>query len=43
MGAQHCDADEAHRLLVAAAQRENLEVRLIAQRIVDRATNGDAT
>ncbi len=36
MAAQRCSADEAFDLLVAASQRENVKLRVIAQRIVDR-------
>ena len=41
MAAQHCSADEAFDLLVAASQRENIKVREIARRLVDRATTPD--
>jgi GAF domain-containing protein len=37
MAAQRCPADHAFELLVAASQRENVKVRDLAQRIVDRA------
>jgi GAF domain-containing protein len=36
-----CGPDEAHQMLVAASQRENLKVREIAQRIVDETINRD--
>lgn len=38
MATQTCSADEAFDLLTAASQRENVKLRVIAQRIVDRAT-----
>ena len=38
MGAQHCDADEAFRLLVRASQRENRKLRDLAELIVARTT-----
>ncbi len=38
MATQHCSADDAFELLVSASQRENVKLRIIAQRIVDRAT-----
>jgi GAF domain-containing protein len=38
MGAQRCSDDEAFQVLVRASQRENVKLRLIAQRIVDNAT-----
>ncbi len=41
MAAQHCSAEEAFDLLVAASQRENIKVREIARRLVDRATTPD--
>jgi len=40
MARQHCSADEAFDLLVAASQRENIKVRAIAERIVERASSG---
>ena len=40
MAAQRCTADEAFDVLVAASQRENVKVRDIARRIVDRTSAG---
>ena len=39
MATQTCSADAAFDLLTAASQRENVKLRVIAQRIVDRATS----
>ncbi len=39
MAAQGCDEDTAFDFLVKASQRENLKLRDIAQRIVDRAVH----
>jgi GAF domain-containing protein len=38
MARQQCNADEAFDILVKASQRENVKVRLVAARIVERAS-----
>jgi len=43
MASQRCSANEAFDLLVAASQRENVKVRDIARRIVDRASTPSPT
>jgi len=43
MGRQRIDADAAFDLLRSASQRENVKVRDIAQRIVDRAPTPSRT
>jgi GAF domain-containing protein len=40
IGAQGCTGDEAFQLLVKASQRENIKVRDLAQRMVDRRVDG---
>jgi AmiR/NasT family two-component response regulator len=42
MGQQRVDADAAFDMLRRASQRENVKLRDIAQRVVDRATGRPA-
>jgi GAF domain-containing protein len=42
MGAQGCNADRAFDVLVRASQRENIKLRVLAQRIVDQAASRSA-
>ncbi len=42
MATQRCSADDAFELLVSASQRENVKLRIIAQRLVERATSDSA-
>lgn len=43
MGTQGCTADKAFDILVRASQRENVKLRVLAQRLVDQATSRPKT
>ena len=43
VGAEHCTPDEAFEVLRRASQRENVKLRTIATRIVEKAAGGDGS
>ena len=43
VGAEHCTPDDAFEVLRRASQRENVKLRTIATRIVEKAAGGDGS